>query len=381
MQLITRYLFKQLVLSTLAISFVLTFIIWLTQSLRLLELIVNGGAPLKLFGMLLILTVPKFLEIIMPIALAISILFVYNKLTMDSEIVVMQSVGTSYKRLVQPAILTAVLVAVTVFGMSGWLTPLANRELDRLKDVIKSDYTTVLLREGVFNTIGNDTTIYIADRKGTSNLSGIMIHSTRDKDAPPTTILAERGGVITRDNKPFVVVYDGMRQQFNPKSGVVETLSFDEYSLDISALDKRAINPWIDADERVLPDLFASAYSPDLNPALAQKFIAEAHNRITRPFLALALSLIALSCLLSGQFNRRGQGKKIITAVILLILVQGANLGLVNYATQSFIGVIGLYVIALVPPFIAYQVLSAQDRAGLSRFGKIKKRFTARNAS
>lgn len=377
MQLLTRYLFKQLVLSTLAISFVLTFIIWLTQSLRLLELIVNGGAPLNLFGMLLVLTVPKFLEIIMPIALAISILFVYNKLTMDSEIVVMQSVGTSYKRLVQPAILTAVLVAMIVFGMSGWLTPLANRELDRLKDVIKSDFSTVLLREGVFNTIGNDTTIYISDRKGTANLSGIMIHSTRDKDAPPTTILAERGGVITRDNKPFVVVYEGMRQQFNPKSGVVETLSFDEYSLDISALDKRAINPWVDADERILPDLFVTAHSSELKPKLAQQFIAEAHNRITRPFLAIALSLIAIACLLSGQFNRRGQTRKIITAVILLILVQGANLGLVNYAGQSFAGVIGLYVIALVPPFLAYQVLSAQDRAGNSLFKKLKPKKVA----
>lgn len=364
MQLLHRYLFKQLILSTIAISFVLTFIIWLTQSLRLLELIVNGGAPLNLFGMLLLLTVPKFLEIIMPIALAISILFIYNKLTMDSEIVVMQSVGTSYKRLVRPAILTAILVAVTVFGMSGWLTPLANRELDRLKDVIKSDYTTVLLREGVFNTIGNDTTIYISDRKGTSNLSGILIHSTRDKDAPPTTILAERGGMVMRNDSPFVVVYDGMRQQLNPKTGAVETLSFNEYSLDISALDKKAINPWIDADERILPDLFNSAHSRKVRPEIAQQFIAEAHNRITRPFLAIALSLIAIACLLYGQFNRRGQTKKIITAVVLLILVQGANLGLVNYASQSFMGVIGLYALAFLPPIIAYQILRAHDNSG-----------------
>ncbi len=377
MQLLNHYLFKQLVLSTLAISFVLTFIIWLTQSLRLLELIVNGGAPLNLFGMLLILTVPKFLEIIMPIALAISILFIYNKLTMDSEIVIMQSVGTSYKRLVRPAILTAVLVAITVFSMSGWLTPLANRELDRLKDVIKSDYTTVLLRERVFNTIGNHTTIYIADRRGTSSLSGIMIHSNREKDAAPTTILAESGGIVMREGKPFVVVYDGMRQQFNPRSGVVETLRFDEYSLDISALDKRAINPWIDADERILPDLFKSAYSPDLRPDLSQRFIAEAHNRITRPFLAIALSLIAIACLFSGQFNRRGQTKKIVIAVALLILIQGGNLGLANYASQSFIGVIGLYIIALIPPLIAYQVIRAQDRSGPSMINKLKSYFVA----
>lgn len=376
MQLLNRYLFKQLVLSTLAISFVLTFIIWLTQSLRLLELIVNGGAPLNLFGMLLILTVPKFLEIIMPIALAISILFIYNKLTMDSEIVVMQSIGTSYKKLARPAILTAVLVAVTVFGMSGWLTPLANRELDRLKDVIKSDYTAVLLREGVFNTIGNDTTIYISDRKGTSNLSGIMIHTTREKDAPPTTILAERGGMVMRDGQPFVVVYDGMRQQFNPKSGVIETLSFEEYSLDISALDNRAINPWIDADERILPDLFTSARSKKITPKLAQRFIAEAHNRITRPFLAIALSLIAMACLFSGQFNRRGQTRKIVTAVVLLIIVQGANLGLVNYATQSYLGIVGLYMIALIPPFLAYYILHAHDRSGVVKKSQQSERVT-----
>ncbi len=373
MSLLSRYLFKQLILSTISISFVLTFIIWLTQSLRLLEIIVNGGAPLTLFSTLLFLTVPKFFEIIMPIALAISVLFTYNKLTMDSEIVIMQSVGASYKSLVKPAVLTSVLIGMVVFAISGWLTPLANRELDRLKDVIKSDYSSVLLREEVFNTIGNDTTIYISDRDRGTHLSGIMIHFAEKSDAPPTTILAKRGGMVMIDDKPYVVVFEGMRQQFNPKTKTVETLRFDEYSLDISSLDNRAINPWIDADERTLPNLFKSARLKSTDTKLAQRFIGEAHNRITRPLLAITLTLVAISSLLIGQFNRRGQTKKIIIAVILLIILQGANLGLVNYASQSYIGVFGLYLISIIPALIAYQVIQFQDRTGRSAINWLRR--------
>ena len=50
MLLLSRYLVKQVALITLVISVVLTLIIWLTQSLRLLDFIINGGAPMRIFA-------------------------------------------------------------------------------------------------------------------------------------------------------------------------------------------------------------------------------------------------------------------------------------------------------------------------------------------
>ena len=91
--LVTRYLFKNLLNATLFTAVTLTLVVWLTQSLKLLELVANSDAPPKLFLQLVGLTLPKFLEIILPLSLVTAVLFMYNKLIMDNEIIVMRACG------------------------------------------------------------------------------------------------------------------------------------------------------------------------------------------------------------------------------------------------------------------------------------------------
>src|SRR5262245_33901695 len=91
--LMTRYLMKNLLSATLFVALTLTAVIWLTQSLKLLELVANSDAPPLLFLKLVALSLPKFLEIILPLSLVTAILFVYNKMIMDNELIVLRSCG------------------------------------------------------------------------------------------------------------------------------------------------------------------------------------------------------------------------------------------------------------------------------------------------
>jgi len=77
---ITRYILRQLALSTLLVVVTLTLAIWLTQSLRFIDWIVNRGLPLSTFVYIAILVLPSFLVVILPIALFSAVLFTYNKL-------------------------------------------------------------------------------------------------------------------------------------------------------------------------------------------------------------------------------------------------------------------------------------------------------------
>ena len=63
----------------------LTLAIWLSQSLRFVDLIVNKGLPVVTFLYLALLLLPRFLTIVLPIALFCATLFTYNKLMNDSE--------------------------------------------------------------------------------------------------------------------------------------------------------------------------------------------------------------------------------------------------------------------------------------------------------
>ncbi len=95
MKSISRYLLAQLVVVTLAVTVVLTAVVWLIRSLRFIDLIVNRGLPVDTFFWLMILLLPSFMAVVLPIATFCAVLFVYNKLTMDSEMVAMRAAGLS----------------------------------------------------------------------------------------------------------------------------------------------------------------------------------------------------------------------------------------------------------------------------------------------
>jgi lipopolysaccharide export system permease protein len=342
MLLLSRYVLKSVALTTLLVSLVLTLIIWLTQSLRLLDFIINSGAPLGLFGKMLLLTIPKFFEIILPISLALSILYTLNKYSIDSELVVMQNTGISPRRLGQGVFYFTTIIALTVFLLTGWVTPLANRELDRVRDVIKSDYSLGLLRPGIFNTISDDTTIYIAQRTSLQDLRGVFIHFNK-KDEIPMTITAEHGGLIMRGKKPTVVVFDGMRQQFNPETGTVETLRFERYSLDLSSLASQVMGAQkIDPEDRTLGELYnAKLAAREMKSAM--KMNGEFHGRLARPFLAVALAMLAVIPFLVGRYNRRGQTIRAFLIVTSLLALQSLHIGALHLASTSPLGVMALY--------------------------------------
>ena len=67
--------------------------VWLAQSLRLVDLIVNRGLSIEVFLYLALLILPRFLDIVLPIGAFIAVLFVFNRLTSESELVVMRGAG------------------------------------------------------------------------------------------------------------------------------------------------------------------------------------------------------------------------------------------------------------------------------------------------
>src|ERR1019366_6972229 len=62
-----RYIFRKLFWALIAVTAGLTALIWLTQSLRFVELLVNRGHSLLVFMRLTGLLIPSFIAVILPI--------------------------------------------------------------------------------------------------------------------------------------------------------------------------------------------------------------------------------------------------------------------------------------------------------------------------
>lgn len=330
---ITRYILGQLVTATIFVTLALTFAIWLTQSLRLIDYIVNRGLPASTFLTFIALLLPSFLGIVLPIATFVAVLFVYYKLTMDSEMVVMRAAGLSQLQLARPALILGVMITLAVYSISLYFLPVSFRNFKDLQNTFRSDFSTVLLQEGVFTALNDDITVYVRERSPDGELRGILVHDNRDPEKP-VTMMAERGALVPSEAGPRVVMENGNRQEVQPGTGRFSLLYFDRYTIELSEFGEAAKARWREPKERFLGELLFPS-SDRRDQRYYQELIAEAHHRLSSPLYTLVFVLIGMAALLSGEFNRRGQAKRVLAAIACVAALEGLSLALHDLASRS----------------------------------------------
>ena len=355
MRAITRYVFSQLATATIAITVALTFAIWLTQSLRLIDFIVNRGLPATTFFSFVALLLPSFLAVVLPIAAFCAVLFVYHKLAMDSELVVLRAAGLSAMQLARPALILALVTTAVVYSITLYFLPVSYRAFKELQFRLRSDYSTVLLQEGTFNTVAEGITVYVRERSAGGELRGILVHDTRDPEKP-VTMMAERGALVSGDTGPRVVMVNGNRQQVEGGSGRLSLLYFDSYTVELTELQDTPQTRWRDAKERFLPELLNPG--PEIrDERFRAELAAEGHQQLVAPLYTLAFILTGLAALLAGEFNRRGYNHRVFFAVFCVALLEGVSLAMQDIASTKSWAIPGMYAAPLLPITAAIMVL------------------------
>ena len=348
MQKVSGYILRRSTVAFLFVTLSLVCAIWLMQSLRLIDLIVNRGLPFSMFLYMSMLMLPTFLALILPISLFTAVLFAYNRLTMDSELLVMRAAGISQTGLSKSAFLLAGIVTVIIYSLTLYLLPLSFREFKDRQVTIRNDFSTVLLQEGVFTELAAGITVFVRERGAEGELLGVLVHDGRNSEKP-VTMMAENGALVRTDEGPQVIMVNGNRQEVSKDSGALSLLYFDRYVLDVHSVDKALDKRWREPRERFLDELFFPDMTDGNNQFNAAKLRAEGHQRLTLPIYALTFTVIALAALLSGDYARRGLGKRITTAIILIVAIQGAALGFTNLAARFPWLVPLIYLNALLP--------------------------------
>jgi len=360
MQAITRYIFSQLLAAALAITLVLTTVFFLVGSLRWIGYIVNRGLPASTFFYFIALLLPSFMSLILPIAAFCATLFVYYKLTMDSELVVLRAVGLSQLQLARPAIMLAGLTVAALYSITLYFLPVSYGAFKQLQNEIRSDYSAVLLQEGIFNNVAEGITVYVRERASDGELRGILVHDSRDADRP-ITMMAERGALVRSEQGPRVVLVNGNRQQVEGKGGRVSLLEFDRYVYELSQLQGSVHARWREPRERYLHELFGPSNDPD-DVRNHDELIAEGHQRLAGPLQGLSFVLVALAALLSGHHNRRGQVRRLLAAILCIAALEALSLASHDMAIRSLQSIPVMYAASILPGFGAMVVLLRAPR-------------------
>ncbi|MCC9625555.1 LPS export ABC transporter permease LptF [Thalassospira sp. MA62] len=321
-------------------------VIWLSQSLRFVEMIVNRGLSVSIFLQLTSLLLPSFLTIILPISLFFVIVFTYNKLIQDRELIVMRSAGLSQWALAKPALIVALIATGFGYFLTLFYLPYSYEQFKELQFSIRNDFSSVLLQEGSFTDI-DGLTVYVREVGRDNELLGILVHDARDPDAQ-TTMMAKHGALVKTEEGPRIVLLDGNRQEISPDDGTMSILYFDRYAVDIAHDAEDPGLRYQEARERGVINLL-TAEAPDISANDINSFRAEGHDRLISPLNSLAFAAIALAVLVSSSFSRRGQNGRLLLAIGAMILCQVLSIAMKNLAAKNPALVPLMYLTAIVP--------------------------------
>src|SRR5262249_30493965 len=155
------YIMKHLATAVALVTVSLTSIIWLTQALRFIDFIVSRGISFGSFLTLTLMLVPSLLLFVLPFALLCAVLFVYYRLMMDSELLVLSSAGLGRFQLAVPAMNIALITTLISYGLSLYLLPVTYHEFKETQAFLRDNYASLLLQEEVFNSPVEGLTVYI----------------------------------------------------------------------------------------------------------------------------------------------------------------------------------------------------------------------------
>ncbi|MEQ8284801.1 LPS export ABC transporter permease LptF [Thalassospira sp.] len=329
---LTRYMLKQQLIMMVFVTLGLLCVIWLSQSLRFVEMIVNRGLSISVFLQLTSLLLPSFLTIIIPISLFFVVVFTYNKLIQDRELIIMRSAGLSQWALAKPALMVALISTAVCYFLTLFYLPYSYQQFKELQFSIRNDFSSVLLQEGSFTDL-DGLTVYVREVGRDNELLGILVHDSRDP-AAQTTMMAKHGALLRTDEGPRIVLLDGNRQEVNPDDGTMSILYFDRYAVDIAHSAEDPTIRYREARERSVFNLLTGVV-PDISQNDIGAFRAEGHDRLISPLNAIAFACIALAVLVSSSFSRRGQTGRLLIAIGVMVLCQALGIAMKNLAGKN----------------------------------------------
>src|SRR5262249_19267071 len=177
--------------------------------------------------------------------------------------------------------------------------------------------------------------------------TGFLVQEGRDRKKP-ITIAAARGAFAPGANGSRILLVNGNRQQLDRATGKLSVLTFDKYTLDLADLHDGPEARTREPQERFFSELFFASDAEN-DPTLHRALLVDANQRLAATLTPLGFSFIALTALLGGEFNRRGQIRRILFAVLLAFLFETLDLASRNLASRNLMFLPLLYLNTLAP--------------------------------
>jgi len=312
---INRYIFRATLGAFLVVLISLTAVIWVTQALRDIDIMTSQGQTILVFVGITGLIIPLLVLVIAPIALLIAVAHVLNKMSNDSEIIVMNAAGMSPWILFRAFMAAALVVSLLVGAIGAYFAPKGLRMLRDWLTEVRANVVSSIVQPGRFTPIESGVTIHIRERRPNGQLAGIFLDDRRNPNER-ITILAEIGELLDNASGTYLVLQKGQVQRHETGQRDPAFVAFDRYAFDLSQFaggGPQAVKYSI--RERYLWQLLFPDPKDQFYVEQPDQFRAELHDRLMAPLYPLAFVIIAYAYLGAPRTTRQSRTLSMLGAI------------------------------------------------------------------
>lgn len=330
-----RYLFLQLLGPFGFFTLALTGILWLAQTLPLMEIIIDNGQSGFIFLEFSTLILPNVLVIVLPLAAFAATLFTINRMFDESEMVVILSAGVRPYRIIRPVLAFAIFVMTAMSVLIYVLQPLATTQLGERLFEVKQDALGSLLREKQFMHPAKGITIFIEKSSKAGEIENLFLHDQRD-NLLPVTYSAEKALLLQDGDELRLIMSEGIMQRYSVPDETLNIVEFEQFVFDLTdIINKRSKRRRSPIEYSVSELLTPEDIIADGGRRSSATYLAEGHQKAALPLLGLALPIFAFGMLMSASYRRSGMGLRIAITSALGIFIVGTTLMIKTFVISN----------------------------------------------
>ena len=317
-----RYVLSQLLVMFGFFALILVAVYWINRAVMVFDQLIADGQSAGAILALTALSLPSVIGIVLPIAGFAAAVYVTNRLTSESELVVVQATGFSPYRMARPYLVFGLIVAFLTSVLFNILVPAAGIESARKRTELANNVSARFLNPGEFLHPAKGVTFYIGELTSEGVLRNVFLTDARSENIQ-ITYIAREAFLLAQDSGPKLVMVDGIAQILSTETQRLAVTRFDDFAYDIGRLVRVAAPPA--PHETYLSTLALLRADPglvaELNSTTAV-FQHEGHGRISNSLLGVVATLVGFATLLLGAFSRFGVWRQIILAILILIAIK-----------------------------------------------------------
>lgn len=341
MRILTRYILWEVFSHGVIGAALFTFVIFMRDVGRILELVVRNSAPIPSVAEIFFLTLPTALTFTVPMGVLVGILIGLSRMAADSEVTALRASGIGAWRVVAIVSIFSIGALGLALVNSLVIAPRSAAALANLQNSLKNSQISFEIQPRVFYEDLKGYVLYVQDvqpASGASVWKNVFLADVSNSAAPKIT-LAQNAVVVTEnkgDNGTILRLHlaNGTQQETDPADPNQYTIStFDQTDIPIvlPPAEPPVARELVPAAELTTGELMQRAHTSD--PMKARWYWIEFQRRLALAASCLVLMLVGIPLGLSSK--KGGKSTGFILTILLVFLYYFALSAGVAFARQG----------------------------------------------